>query len=419
MTRSIEVEVTGTSRLEVLPVQVREDADQFIVGRPATGSYLALSAGALAATELLSDGRTIAETKAALAREDAGREVRLRPLLETLLAAGMVRAVDGAPLPEALPPRRYHLTFLRRRHVAWAFSRPAAAVYLTLVGLGVGIVLTDPGYFPRAAHALVASDPVLNLTLLWGVSLVAMAMHELAHLMAAAFLGVQASFALSHRLFFAVAQTDLTDLWLVARRKRYLAYAAGMVNDLVMACAAVSALWLHDQQLLPLPDLAYSMLRLAVLVLLLGVVWQFNFYLRTDVYYLVANFTGCRNLSEDAKAYLKSLLPRLFTGAQPKPLAALPARERRIVRGFAALMVIGTALVVAVGAVYLGALLWLVLGGLASLPGGGQAPNTAPAGLFPALASLGLTCCWLAYAIVRKRRRRPRVRYHLIGPEDL
>lgn len=414
-----ELRVTEHSTLELFPLEVKQDANEFVVGRPATGSYVVLSDGALAAARLLSSGRTIAEAKAALERDRAVQAPRLRPLLETLLAAGMVRSVEGVALAEPLPRRRYHLTFLQRRHVAWLFSWPAVAVYAALVGMGVSIACSQPRYLPRPADALVVTSPAGNLALLWGVSLLAMAAHEFAHLAAATFLGVQASFALSHRLFFAVAQTDLTDLWLVDRNKRYLAYAAGMANDVLLACAAVTVLWLHDRHVLAFSASLYGTLRLAILVWGFGVLWQFNFYLRTDVYYVIANATGCRNLSYDATAYLKSMLTRLFTGAAPEPLAGLSRRERRIVRGYAVLMALGTAGVVAVGAAYAGGLLVLLLGRHG--PGAARhlSPQVAPAGLAPVLASLGVTCCWVAYAIASKRRKRPRVCYTLVAPEDL
>jgi hypothetical protein len=420
MTRSIEVAVTGESRLEFFPARVRRDAHEFIVGRPATRSYVALSGGALAATELLRGGRTIAETKAALAREHAGQEIRLRPLVETLLAAGLVKAVDDTPLPEPHASRRYHLTSLQRRHVAWVFSRPAAAVCALLVAVALAIVVAQPRYLPRPAHAIVVSVPILNLVLVWGVSMTAMAAHELAHLAAATFLGVRASFSLGNRLFFAVAQTDLTDLWLVDRRKRYLAYAAGMMNDLLLASAAVTALWLHDQHLLPLSGLLYRTLRMAVLMLAFGIFWQFNFYLRTDVYYLIANFTGCRNLSGDAAAYLKAKVKGLLAGPGPDPLAGVPERERPMVRGFAVLIVLGTAAVTALAAAFLGGLLVTMLGQRGA-PGaaGHQAPRVSPQSLLPVLVWLGITCCWLGYAMLARRRGRPRVRYHLLSPEDL
>ncbi len=414
MPRTVDVAVTGQSRLELFPLQVKEDAGGFVVGRPTIGSYVTLSSGALAATGLLRDGRTIEETKAVLARDHADRGTRLRPLVEVLLAAGLVKAVDHAALPEPLPARRYHLASLRRQHVAWVFSRPAAAAYLALLGAALAILLVHPGYLPRPGDALAAASPVLSLVLLWGVSTLILAAHELAHLIAAAFLGVRAGFALGHRLLFPVLQTDLTDLWLVDRKRRYLAYAAGMANDVLLACVAVIGLWLSDRQLLPLPAPAYRTLRLALLVLAAGVLWQFNFYLRTDVYYLVANFTGCHNLSGDAAAYLKAKLKRLLAREAPEPLRGVPQRERRTVRAFAALMVVGTAGVAVLGAACLGGLLLLVTG-RAGHPGHTAAPQNP----WPLLLSLGITGCWLAAAVLATRRRRPRVRYRLLSPEDL
>jgi len=413
--------MTGKTRVELFPLHVKQDANQFIVGRPATGSYVALSDGALAATELLSGGRTVQDTKAALARGRPVPALRLRPLIETLLATGLVKSVDGVPLPEPLPPRRYHLSVLKQRHVAWLFSRFAAVGYAVLVSLAIGIVLGEPGYLPRAADARVVPGPIMNLAIVWAVSTMAMVAHELAHLIAATYLGVRASFGLSNRLFFAVAQTDLTDLWLVDRRRRYIAYAAGMANDILLASAAVVALWLHDQGLLPLPYPLYGTLRLAVLVLLLGVLWQFNFYLRTDVYYLIANFTGCRNLSQDAAAYLKRIFSRLAGRRAPSPLAGVPEQERRFVRAFAVIMLVGTGGVIAVGAAFLVGLLHLLLNGDGPLLGSAGSPalQGRPASLFPVIASLGLTCCWVAYGVAAKRRKRPRVSYRLRAPEDL
>lgn len=419
MTRSLELAVTGASTMELFPLRVRQDADEFVVGRPSTGSYVALSRGALEAAALLAHGHSVADTKSALAGPGVGAPPRLRPLLETLLAAGMVRAVDGTTLVEPLAPRHYHLAFLRRRHVVWLFSRPAVAACAILVAVGVGAAILQPGYLPRAADALVLPNPVANLALLWLVSLLAMAAHELAHLAAATFLGVKASFALGHRLFFAVAQTDLTDLWLVDRGKRYLAYLAGMANDVLLACAAVTVLWLHDHGVIAGPSLLYGTLRLVVLVLVFGVLWQLNFYLRTDLYYVIANATGCRNLAGDAAACLKSALCRLFGGTASDPLGGLPRKEQRIVRAYAVLMVLGTAAVVAVAAVYAGALLVLLLGRHGPAATGQLSGAVAPAGLFPALASLAVTCGWVAYAIAQKRRARPRVRYRLVAPEDL
>jgi hypothetical protein len=83
-------------------------------------------------------------------------------------------------------------------------------------------------------------------------------------------------------------------------------------------------------------------------------------------------------------------------------------------------MLLGTAAVTALGVAYLGGLLFLLLGkGGAPGAAGLQTRQAPPQSLLPVLASLGITCCWLGYAMLARRRGRPRARYHLLSPEDL
>lgn len=410
MGRIVDVAMSGDTRIELVPLRMRPDGNDFIIGRPAAGSYLALSHDALVATELLRDGRSIADTRSALSGRHGGEVIRLRPLLQSLLTAGLVTAVDGVRLPDAVPAGRHHLTRLRRNHVAWLFSLPALGAYLALVGAALAITLGDPRYLPRPADVFVSTDPWINLAALWAVSIAAITTHELAHFAAAAFLGIRARFSLGNRLFFGVAQTDLTELWLVDRNRRYLAYVAGMASDLVLGSAAVVVLWLAGHGIGPLPPALSAGLRLAVLVFACGILWQFNFYLRTDVYYLVANATGCRNLARDARAYLKARLVRVFSRAQPDPLAGVPANERRFVRVFAVVMVAGTAFAMTAVALYLAVLLLLLVPG---------PPGRTPSSPVPLVAPAIITAIWLALSLAAQRRRRPAVRYQLVCPEDL
>lgn len=71
------------------------------------------------------------------------------------------------------------------------------------------------------------------------------AKHEFAHVAAGAFLGVHARWRFGHRLFFPAVETDLSDLWMVERRKRYVAYGAGVFSDVLTASLALMGLWAH------------------------------------------------------------------------------------------------------------------------------------------------------------------------------
>jgi putative peptide zinc metalloprotease protein len=153
-----------------------------------------------------------------------------------------------------------------------------------------------------------------------------------------------------------VAQTDVTGIWAVPRRRRYRVYLAGMAWDLALLARVLIAL-----AYVPMAGTLEALARPLAVLLVLGLVGQLQLYMRTDVYYTLADLLYARNLTEDAGAYVGSLarraLRRLARGAghtavRPDVLAALSPRERRAVRLYAPVMIIGSAVALALYARY-------------------------------------------------------------------
>jgi hypothetical protein len=105
----------------------------------------------------------------------------------------------------------------------------------------------------------------------------------------------------------------------------------------------------------PVAGTVHRILALTSLITLLGVVEQFLFYMRTDVYLVVQELAGCKNLFGDATEYLRYLAGRLARRPatdRPNPLADLPPAEQRPVRLYAAVVLAGCAATVPVIAFY-------------------------------------------------------------------
>lgn len=105
----------------------------------------------------------------------------------------------------------------------------------------------------------------------------------------------------------------------------------------------------------PIAGTVHRILALTSLITLLGVVEQFLFYMRTDVYLVVQELAGCKNLFGDATEYLRYLAGRLARRPapdRPNPLADLPPAERGPVRLYAAVVLAGCAATVPVIAFY-------------------------------------------------------------------
>ncbi|GAA2846155.1 hypothetical protein GCM10010517_02810 [Streptosporangium fragile] len=154
--------------------------------------------------------------------------------------------------------------------------------------------------------------------------------HELAHLATARAAGVPGTISLSTRLQFLVAHTDVSGIWLAPLRVRVTVYLAGMAQDAAICGAALVLIFFHGP---------HPLLSVLVLTGFGCLVAQFLLFMRTDLYFLLQDLTGCRNLYGDSAAYLRYLITMR---KRPDPLARLPGRERVSVRGYAVLLVVGT-----------------------------------------------------------------------------
>lgn len=88
------------------------------------------------------------------------------------------------------------------------------------------------------------------------------------------------------------------------------------------------------------------------LLALLPLPFQLLVFMRTDLYFVLQDLTGCRDLFGDGVAYTRyrarRLLPRRGRRTdEPDPSLGLPAHERRAVRGYSVVLVVGTALCLA------------------------------------------------------------------------
>jgi len=379
----VECRVDPTSIVELLPVRVARDGDTFLIGHHRGRTYLALTPPALEAATLLGKRVPVGRVKEILAEKYRTGEIVLAPLLEQLLSAGLVRAIDGEPLAGQPRLDASRPPLLTAGRVAPLFSAPAIIVYALIFAGGL-LALTDPRSWPRL-DVIAAGRSYGTLILSVGLLLAIAVKHEAAHLAAARFLGVEASWRLGHRLWFPVIETDLSGLWMVEPRKRYLAYGAGIASDLLVASLALMALWLQAHSYVELSGGGVRALSLTVLIVAVGVIWQSNVFLRTDGYYMLATALGCRNLAADAKAYLRRR----------------PDVYPRHVRIYAA-----------------GYLIVAVIFGVFWVTGVVMILGASDAGSGTARTALGVSAAVLLIGVVAERRRTP-PRFRLICPAGL
>lgn len=339
-------EASGAERRVVLRPFVRQaDGPETVIGRPGDGVFLAIPNQALQVLDWLAEGATIGEA-GRRHRAACGEEADLTDFLAQLEARGFVQVLpagqDGAPAPapDGPAPAADHFAWISQRTAAWVFNRVTVTAAVALVVSGAAVALARPRLLP-GWRALAYEDGILPVALaLLAIDLFATFVHEMAHLVAARARGVGARLGLGNRLWILVAECDLTGLWRLPPRQRYLPLLAGPLADGATAAVLVLTL-LAASRGAPLPPAATRAAQALLMIYLLKLAWQLYFFLRTDLYYVVAGLLRCKNLMGDTETLLANQVRRLLRRRGLVDQSHIPVRERRVIRAYAAVWVAG------------------------------------------------------------------------------
>ena len=292
--------LSGLSHVRPHPLRIRRDGEEWIVGRIETGTFIAIPEIGVQILEGMDARRSLEEIG-----RDLDTGVDVAGFVVQLIDLGLVAEVDGHALPQDPPPRP-SLSWLRPHHVRWAVSLTIAVIVGCVVATAAGVLLLTPETFPSYRdliwtryHSLVLLSQIATT---WGLIFC----HELGHLITARAVGVPGRVRLGTRLQFLVAQTDVSGIWAVSRRHRLWVYAAGMAIDMTAAAVALVVMAVLRSSGVAVP-FAFPMIVLTVATM---APLQFLVFMRTDVYFILQDLAGCRNLYSDGAAYLRHLASR-------------------------------------------------------------------------------------------------------------
>ncbi|MFF4896973.1 hypothetical protein [Streptomyces sp. NPDC001068] len=402
--------VTGPPRIEastrilLRELGVRRDRDEWIVGRMATRTFVALPAAGARAVELLGRGLSVGRT-AELLHEETGEELDVADFVRDLAALGFVARIGTGTVPDTVPPRA-SLPWLRPRAVRFVLH-PALAVFVgLLVATAAAVLVRRPDLMPCYRDLLWSPHGSLVLVTGAAAGWALLFAHELAHLVTARAAGVPGRMRLGTRLQFLVMQTDISGIELAPRRHRLTAYLAGIALNLSVASALLPALALTGTG-----TTAHRLLAAGLLLALLPLPFQCMVFTRTDLYFVLQDVTGCRNLYGDGLAHARYRFRRLLRGPRAvpdgDPSTRLPPHERRAVRLYSVVLVAGTALCLAfMAAVTLPADLTLLVRAARGLgPDHSLARNADSAAVLVTLG--GINVLWLLTRWRNRTRRHP------------
>jgi len=315
---AVELQVALTDRVIFHPLVFHEEAGDVLVG-VREGQFLSVSRTGALVIQLLREGHSVGSVRKRVEQELGTADFTIVQLLESLLAAGAVQAIGSRTLPAPGAPRKGVPFRAATGHVAWLFSPLALAVYLLLAVIGA-LSLAHARWPFLAVSELFAQTKYSTLVILgFLIGMLNAVKHELAHALAAAYLGVDSRLTFGYRFLFPVLQTEFTGLWAVPRNRRFVVYLAGMASDLLtLAALAILAVAVRAYASPATASGALTILTLSFFVILSQVAWQFNCFVRTDLYFVLASLLNCRNLHADAKTWLRRFGRPLSQRVEPR-----------------------------------------------------------------------------------------------------
>jgi hypothetical protein len=344
------VSYSKSDLVEVQSFTRQGDGEEVVIGLPVFNTFIALPVEAVEILDSLSRGKTVGEAQAEFARSH-GIEPDIEDLLESLEQRGFVRpqgseAADRRQIVagnRAKDGMRYHFSGLPQSVAKRFFEPLPMGIYLATIVAAVLVAIAHPGLIPGRGSLVFWDHRTVKIVTLALITYLTVFLHELAHLLAGKARGIDSRIGLGNRLWILVAETDMTGLWGIAPRERYLPLLAGPLLDGFSAAVLFLLLYARSEGFLTLPRPLADLANAMVFLYLLRLLWQCFFFVRTDFYYVFTNFFGCKSLMQDTRDYVKNLALRAIGAPSRTDQSHIPLRERRVIKSYSLLWALGHA----------------------------------------------------------------------------
>jgi len=302
-------------RYFVIPLSIQKEGDLYTVGSVDVGDFYQLPGMGVRIIQMLGAGDAVATIKARLKAEDLD-EIDVDQFVSQLIDIGFVYTDDQRKDPPQRllsPAKSSNRVFNVGSRLAKAiFSAPVLACYLVIVLFALTDAIENPALRLNASALYIETNRTPLLATVLFLSLIQTAMHELGHMLAAARHGVKSKYGISNRLWTIVAESDLTGILALPKSQRYLPMLAGLIVDILV----ISLLTILLDILLrhSTGPFVIQVVQVLVLETVIGMAWQFNVFVKTDIYFVLCNYFSYPDLDKDARAYLLNMLHKVTLG---------------------------------------------------------------------------------------------------------
>jgi putative peptide zinc metalloprotease protein len=295
------MQITLKSILKLHLVDIRKDKKYFIVHDLVTTDFFEMTEVCVVAINKIKDGYVLGDIEKELILQFPQEEIDLLEFAEQLVELGMVEEIDGN-LVEAVDRKKEELGFTRisPKLGMLFFNNPMKLGYIFLFLINISLFIIYPHLFPHYKDVFIFGYMFQNILVWIVIGGILVLIHEMGHIFAIRGYGQPTKIEIGHRLFMVVLETDLSLGWKLPLKERISLYLSGLCFDNIILFFALIA-----QILLPgSSGIFQSIMAFVVLDVVIRFIYQCCVYMKTDLYYVLENLTGCHNLMENAKGII-------------------------------------------------------------------------------------------------------------------
>ncbi|MGG3561157.1 hypothetical protein ABES03_06010 [Neobacillus rhizosphaerae] len=327
-----------SSILFLVPINIRRDKNHFIVEDINTGEFYEMPNICIDAINSINNGESLGVIELRLKEDYPDEEVDLIDFAEQLLQLQLIAEIDGVRvnLPEK---KKEHLGFqwISPNGGKCFFNKIAMVIYAGLFILNIAFLFLKPSLFPHYKDLFIFDYMVLNIITWLLVTFCTVLIHEFGHILAMRANNLPTRLELGHRLILVVLETDMSSVWKLPSKDRNVLYLAGLCFDMVILFAALLSQMIFTNG----SGIFLSIMAVVVLDTFIRLIYQCCIYMKTDLYYVFENVTGCYNIMENAQQMIKKWVPFLKSQATEEVVFA---GERRIIFTYSIFYFIGVVL---------------------------------------------------------------------------
>lgn len=298
--------ITLSSQLLLVPIEIRKDTRHYIVEDVTSGEFYEMPRVCIDAIHLVQNGEILGEVERQLKEKYPKEEVDLLDFAQQLLELKLITEIDCIKVENKQNKiENLGLLWISPKLGKFFFNKAAFIVYLLLFLINVGLVIYHPSLFPHYKDLFIFHLMVFNIPAWLVLMSILVLIHELGHVLAIRARNLPTKLDVGHRLFLVVLETDMSSAWKLPSKDRNVLYLAGLCFDtVILFLAFVSQLIFSNGS-----GIFLSIMHVVVMDTFIRMVYQCCIYMKTDLYFIFENISGCYNLMENAQQIIRKWLP--------------------------------------------------------------------------------------------------------------